>query len=119
MDPVRFSHPFDLVHEAEAFLGEVSATTAERSKKAIASADGLQVFLLFVRAKCRVPDHRVNGPITVQTLIGHAQMMAEGNSYELPQGSIISFAADVVHDVSAVADSVLLVTRALAQGAAK
>lgn len=113
METTNFSAPVDLWIEAQEFLAEVTDTPAERTKKSLPAVPGLQIFLLYVRGNRRVPDHRVKGPITVQALIGDARMASEGSSFDLPEGNIITFAADVVHDVSAIRDSVLLVTHAL------
>lgn len=113
MDSINVAGPIDVMREAEQFLSEIADKPVERAKKAIAAASELQAFLLFVRANCLVPKHQVKGPITVQTLIGHAQMAADGSSHDLPKGNVVSFAANVPHDVSAVVDSILLVTHAL------
>ena len=102
----------DLMTKAEELLREASDSPAERTKKAIPSPDGLQLFLLYVRAGALVPKHQVKGPITVQTLLGHAQMTADEHSYDLPQGNIAMFKASVPHDVLALTNSVLLVTHA-------
>lgn len=105
----------DLLNRAQELLQEASGTSAERTKKSISSPEGLQMFLLYVRTGAQVPKHQVKGPITVQTLLGHAQMTAEDRSYDLPQGSIASFGAGIPHDVFGVTTSVLLVTHALPQ----
>jgi quercetin dioxygenase-like cupin family protein len=105
----------DLINRAQEFLQEASGTAAERTKKSIPSAHGLQMFLLYVRAGAQVPRHQVKGPITVQTLLGHARMTAEERCYDLPQGSIASFGAGIPHDVFGVTTSVLLVTHAQMQ----
>jgi quercetin dioxygenase-like cupin family protein len=112
---IRVSGPCDVMGEARKLLGEMENTANERTKRTLPSANGLQTFLLFIRKKGRVPDHHVKGPITVQSLIGNARMTADGESFQLPQGSAISFAAEVAHDVSATTDAVLLVTHALPQ----
>ncbi len=102
----------DLFQTARAFLDEMKGT-AERSKKSLPSVPGLQCFLLYIRSGGQVPKHQVAGPITVQTLLGHAQMEAEGRTYDLPAGSIAPFAAGVPHDVAAPEETVLLVTHCL------
>ncbi len=113
METTNLSTSVSLFMEANKLLDEVAQTPAERAKKSLPAVQGLQTFLLYVRANGRVPDHRVKGPVTVQTLIGHVRMTAEGSSFDLSEGSIITLAAEVVHDVSALANSILLVTHAL------
>lgn len=111
-DPAYHSSTLDLAQAAQEFAKEVSST-AERKKKTIPSPDGLQLFLLYVRAQGYVPAHQVAGPITVQTIFGDARLAVGNQSYSLPQGSVISIAAGVPHDVSADSETVLLVTHSL------
>jgi quercetin dioxygenase-like cupin family protein len=89
------------------------AGSAERKKKTIPSALGLQTFLLYVRSHGSVPVHQVPGPITVQAVLGNARISAQGQTYEFLPGSFVSIAGGVPHALSASTDSVLLVTHAL------
>jgi len=104
--------PFDLTRAAREFASEV-AGTAERKKKTLPAPEGLQTFLLYVRAQGYVPMHQVAGPITVQAVLGSARIMSQSTIYELRNGNMISIPAAVPHDVSASTESVLLVTHAL------
>jgi quercetin dioxygenase-like cupin family protein len=111
-EPAYSSSTLNLTQAAREFAAEVSGTT-ERKKKTIPSPDGLQLFLLYVRAQGYVPAHQVAGPITVQTIFGNARLSVAGHNHDLPQGSMISLAAGIPHDVSANTETVLLVTQAL------
>lgn len=102
----------DLTATAHAFAAEM-AGRVERKKKALAAPDGIQMFLLYVRANGSVPTHQVSGPITVQTLIGDPKFEVAGQWHDLPVGSVISAAAGAPHALSAASESVLLVTHAL------
>ncbi len=102
----------DLKESAQAFISEL-AGQSERKKKPLPSYPGMQVFFLYIRAKGHVPPHKVTGAITVQTIIGEATFTVEGRTISLPQGSIVSLAPDVPHELDAQADSVLLVTHAV------
>ncbi len=104
--------PLDLTQAAREFAAEVGGT-AEREKKPIPSPPGLQMFFLYIRAQGYVPPHHVPEPIAVQTILGEARFSAQGQSYALPQGSVVFLAADVPHELFASTESVLLVTRAL------
>lgn len=97
---------------AREFLTEV-AGSVERKKKNLFSAQGLQVFLLYIRAQGHVPTHHASGAITVQTLVGRARFDAEGQSHDMPSGSIISLAPGIPHELWAGEESVLLVSHAM------
>jgi quercetin dioxygenase-like cupin family protein len=104
--------PFDLVKSAQEFAAEV-AGTAERKKKTISAPVGIQVFLLYVRAHGNVPIHKGQGAITVQTILGHATLIAGAASHDLPKGSMVCVAAGAPHQVLAGPETVLVVTQAL------
>jgi len=102
----------DLPQAAREFAAEV-AGCSERKKKAIPSPPGLQMFLLYVRAKGSVPSHQVTGAITVQTVLGHVTLTVEDRSYEMAEGRVLPIGAGAPHAVFAGQESVLLVTHAL------
>jgi quercetin dioxygenase-like cupin family protein len=102
----------ELARAAREFATEVGASV-ERKKKPRSSPEGLQIFFLYIRVHGYVPLHQVSGAITVQTIVGHARLTAEGNSYDLPQGSMVWLPTGVPHELSASMESVLLVTHAL------
>ncbi|HEX8927057.1 MAG TPA: hypothetical protein VF786_14760 [Terriglobales bacterium] len=103
---------FSLPEQARTFATEVSGSV-ERKKKNLASSPGLQAFLLYIRANGHVPAHQVAGPITVQTVIGHAQFTTEGQTHDMPVGNVIALAPGLPHELSAAEESVLLVTHAV------
>jgi quercetin dioxygenase-like cupin family protein len=102
----------DLLQAAHDLAAEV-AGTVEYKKKTIAAPPGLQMFLLYVRAKGQVPLHHVTGAITVHTILGNATLAVDGRAYVLALGNVLPIADGVPHAVSAIQESVLLVTHAL------
>lgn len=84
----------------------------ERKKKTLLDTSDLQVFLLYVKAGGYVPAHQVQGPITVQTLIGNIRMRTEGIEYQLPVGTVLVLGGNIPHDVFGEDESVVLVTMA-------
>src|SRR5512143_3236597 len=97
---------------AKEFAAEV-AGTAERKKKPLPSADGLQTFLLYVRAGGKVPPHQVSGAISVQTLIGRTNFSVSDQTYNLPTVNVILVGRGLQHSLSADEETVLLVSHAL------
>lgn len=82
----------------------------ERKKKTLLDTPDLQVFLLYVKAGGYVPAHQVQGPITVQTLMGSIRMKAEGIEYQMPVGTVLVLGSNTPHDVFGEDESVALVT---------
>ena len=102
----------DLGQAALEFAAEV-AGASERKKKTLPAPAGLQTFFLYVRAQGYVPVHAVSGPITIQSIFGRARVTTDKQDYELEEGEIVALGAGVPHDVSAMRETVLLVTHAL------
>jgi quercetin dioxygenase-like cupin family protein len=102
----------DLRQAALDFAAEVAGTT-ERRKKSLPAPAGLQTFLLYVRSQGYVPVHTVSGPITIQSIFGRAKITTAAQDYDVEEGEIVTLGAGVAHDVSAMRETVLLVTHAL------
>ncbi len=107
-----FQTAIDVESAAREFAAEV-AGSAERKKKALQSPEGLQLFLLYIRAHGTVPAHQVTGPITVQGVLGRAKFTVGGRTFELSRGMVVRVGAGEPHELSAEEESVLLVTHSL------
>ena len=105
------STPISIVEIARQFISEV-AGQSERKKKPICSTPGLDAFLLYIRAQGRVPDHKVPGPITVETIVGDVSFAFDGQIHRMPAGTMICLPGGVPHDLHAQTESVVLVIRA-------
>ena len=82
----------------------------ERKKRTLLDTTELQVFLLYVKAGGYVPTHKVEGPITVHTLIGRVRMKTEEHWHDMPAGTVLALGENVPHDVFGEEESVALVT---------
>lgn len=81
-----------------------------RNAKTLIKYDDLRVVLLALRAQTRIPDHRTDGRISIQTVRGHLRIRADGRTFNLPMGGLLALDGGLVHDVEAVEDSALLLT---------
>ena len=54
--------------------------------------------------------HKAEGVVTVQVLQGRLKMTAEGQTHDLPAGSLLILAPGVSHDVQAIEPSKMLLT---------
>jgi quercetin dioxygenase-like cupin family protein len=100
---------FDLTSEIEQLHREPEWNTG-RNAKTLIKYDDLRVVLLALRAQTRIPDHRTDGRISIQTVCGHLRIRADGRTFNLPMGGLLALDGGLVHDVEAVEDSALLLT---------
>lgn len=98
------------ISEAAMSLATDARGHQERKKKTLLDTSDLQVFLLYVKAGGYVPAHQVQGPITVQTLIGKIRMAVEGIEHQMPVGTVLVLGSNTPHDVFGEEESVALVT---------
>ena len=96
--------------------------TNGRINRVLIDLPGLRVLLISLTAGAYVPEHKVEGAITVQTVLGRVEMTAFGSGsealetdrarqkYELGAGSLLSLKGSVPHDVRALEDSCILVS---------
>ena len=100
---------FDLGRETEQLQREPEWATGQNAKTLV-KYDDFRVVLTALRAHARMPPHRTDGRLSVQTISGHVQLRAEGRTFDLPTGRLLALDRDVAHDVEALEDSVLLLT---------
>jgi quercetin dioxygenase-like cupin family protein len=100
---------FDLATEIEQLHREPEWSTG-RNAKTLVKYDDLRVVLVALRANARMPDHRTEGRISIQTVRGHLRVRAEGRTFDLPVGGLLVLDGGLAHDVEALEDSVLLLT---------
>jgi quercetin dioxygenase-like cupin family protein len=93
-----------------------------RISRVLIDLPGLRVQLISLAAGAHVPEHKVDGPITVQSVFGRVQVSAfrfgsetsesprVQQQYELGVGSLLSLKGGIPHDVRALEDSCILVS---------
>jgi len=99
----------DTSQAAAEFAAEVQGHQ-ERKKKTLLDTPDLQLFLLYVKPNGYVPIHKVEGPITVHTLVGRLRMKAQESEHDMPAGTVLALRENVSHDVFGEEESVALVT---------
>jgi quercetin dioxygenase-like cupin family protein len=63
-----------------------------------------------LKARSRIPAHQTEGQISIQTVVGHIQVRAQGRSFELRSGGLLALDQRVPHEVEALEDSAFLLT---------
>ncbi|HWB14917.1 MAG TPA: AraC family ligand binding domain-containing protein [Vicinamibacterales bacterium] len=100
---------FDLAREVSALHLEPEWQQGQNAKTLV-KYDDLRIVLLALQAHARVPEHRARGRVSIQTIEGHVHVRAEGRTFDLPTGALLTLNRDVPHDVEAIEDSALLLT---------
>lgn len=77
---------------------------------ALVKTQQFEAMRLFVRGGKVVPEHYVDGPITVQCLRGECKFFAGQSSQPMEAGSWIHLDGGTPHSIDAISDCVLLVT---------
>jgi len=77
---------------------------------ALFKSKDLEVMRLVLRAGKSLPPHSVAGEITVQCIEGSIDVTAEGASHVLRGGQLLFLLGNVMHGVTALEDSSVLVT---------
>jgi quercetin dioxygenase-like cupin family protein len=100
---------FDLAREIEQLHAE-SELASGHSAKTLVKHDDFRIVLTALKAHTRIPEHRNEGRISVQTVRGHIRMRALGRTFDLPTGRLLALDQGLPHDVEALEDSAFLLT---------
>ena len=98
---------FDLTREQ--LHRESEWKNGKNAKTLVKNAD-FRAVLIALKEGTRIPGHQNRGRISLQTLLGHVLVRAEGRTFDLPTGSLLVLNPDVRHDVEATKDSAFLLT---------
>jgi quercetin dioxygenase-like cupin family protein len=100
---------FDLAREVKALHSE-PAWSSGQNAKTLVKYDDFRVVLTALKARARLPGHRTDGRISIQTLAGHIQVRAEGRTFDLRTGSLLALDQGLAHDVEALEESAFLLS---------
>ena len=73
---------FDIARELEQLHREVAWQSGQNARTLV-KYDGLRIVLIALQARSRIPEHQAQGHISIQTVVGHIQVRAQGRSFEL------------------------------------
>lgn len=100
---------FDLMRELEQLHAEPEWTSGQNARTLVKFHD-LRIVLMALRAGARVPGHQTKGRISIQTVVGHISVRAEGRTFDLRSGALLALDQGLPHDVEALEDSAFLLT---------
>jgi len=78
-------------------------------KTLLRNAD-MRVVLMILERGARIPDHRAEGSLTIQTLDGRVIVTLLESSFDLASGQLLAIEHDVSHALVAIEDSAVLLT---------
>jgi quercetin dioxygenase-like cupin family protein len=87
---------------------------AGRYARTLVKDGRLRVTMIALEKGSAIPEHRAEGPITVQVLNGSIRFTTNGSEHRLDRGALLSLAANVPHSVAADEDAAFLLTVSLA-----
>jgi quercetin dioxygenase-like cupin family protein len=99
----------DLLRELEQ-LREEPQWRSGHNAKTLVKHDRLRIVLAALNADARIPEHRTEGRISIQTVRGRILVLAEGRTFDLSEGNLLVLDAGVAHDVEALEESAFLLT---------
>jgi quercetin dioxygenase-like cupin family protein len=100
---------FDLARELEQLHDEPD-WKAGHNARTLVTHDDVRVVLIALKAQARIPEHKTDGRISIQTVRGHVRVRAAGRTFDLPAGRLLVLDRALRHDVEALEDSAFLLT---------
>jgi quercetin dioxygenase-like cupin family protein len=100
---------FDIVRELQQLHREAGWQSGQNAKTLV-KYDGLRIVLVALKARSRIPEHHTEGQVSIQTVVGHIQVRAQGRTFELRLGGLLALDQGLPHDVEAVEESAFLLT---------
>lgn len=81
-----------------------------RSSKTLMNSPACGILLIAMKQNTETKEHRVDGKITIHTLVGHLRLKLPDQTVEVPAGHLLMLDRGIKHDVQAVDESVFLLT---------
>ena len=100
---------FDIARELEQLHHEAGWQSGQNAKTLV-KYDGLRVVLIALQAGSKIPEHHTEGQISIQLVVGHIQVRAQGRSFELRSGGLLALDQGLPHGVEALEESAFLLT---------
>jgi quercetin dioxygenase-like cupin family protein len=101
---------FAVLGEMTGLLQRVRANKSKRSSSVLVKSGPIQVQVVALDQGGESKENKVEGPFTIQCLLGRALISIQGHDERLTTGDLLVVEAGVTHDMTAEDASVLLVT---------
>jgi len=102
---------FDLAAEIEHLRREESWQRGTgRSSRTLVKQPDFRIVLVAMKAATEMKEHRADGRISIQTIVGCVRLKLSQQTVEVPAGHLLVLDRCITHDVEAVEESVFLLT---------
>lgn len=102
--------PIDVPDFLRQIKNEPAWENSDRNAMAIYKTDAMHIVLIALHKDAVLKEHSTNGVISVQVLDGEINFTTEGKTHNLTKGKMITLHRNITHEVSAVEESVFLLT---------
>ncbi len=100
---------FDLTRELEQLHREPGWSSGQNARTLV-KYDDFRVVLTVLKAGARLPRHQTEGRISIHIVAGRIQVRAQGRTFNLPTGTLLTLDQGLPHDVEALEESAFLLT---------
>jgi quercetin dioxygenase-like cupin family protein len=104
-----------IMDEAARLTAKPEWSSSSRLALSLVKDDALNILLMVLKKDAKLSEHRTKGPIALHVLSGMVRFSARGESAELSPGSIAALDREVVHELEALEESVVLLITAIEQ----
>jgi quercetin dioxygenase-like cupin family protein len=103
----------DIKDEAARLKTKPEWSSVSRLAVSLVKDDALNILLMVLKKGARLAEHRTKGPIAVHVLSGSVRFSAGSKYVELSPGNIAALDREVVHELEALEESVVLLITAI------
>ena len=104
----------DIMDEAARLKMKPEWSSVDRLAISLVKDDALNILLMVLKKGARLAEHRTKGPIAVNVFSGSVRLSARDKHAELSAGSIAALDREVVHELEALEESIVLLITAIA-----
>ncbi|HEU5331001.1 MAG TPA: hypothetical protein VFU78_23100 [Thermomicrobiales bacterium] len=101
---------FGLAAELEQIRATGAWQQSGRHARTLVKEGMLRIVLIALRPGANLEEHQAHGPVSLHVIEGRLRVQTPEQTLELGAGELLALAADLRHDVTALADSALLLT---------
>ena len=106
----------DLDDQFEDLVSEPHEPVEGHRQIAVAHREGMSLVLFHFEEGGHMPDHQVDGAVTIHVLEGDLEISTADNDHRVTSGQMLILQPGVTHDVEAKAESRMLLTIAVDHG---
>ena len=100
---------FDLERELAELHREPEWDNGQNAKT-LAKYDDFRIVLTALKPRKKIAGHQADGRVSIQVFKGHALLRADGRTFDVTPGRVVTLDRRVVHELEAIEESAILQT---------